>query len=115
VSLLISKNTKNNDHFPPGINYGDYYAVFEPGTRNTGSELVGQNKANPVAMLNASVDLLNHLGHKAYADVIKDAIHQTICVDRVHTADLGGTASSKDVVDNILKILEEKGAHWLAF
>ncbi len=66
-------------------------------------------------MLNASVDLLNHLGHKAYADVIKDAIHQTICVDRVHTADLGGTASSKDVVDNILKILEEKGAHWLFF
>ena len=38
-----------------GCNYGDHYAVFEPGTRNTGTAIAGKNLANPVAMLNASV------------------------------------------------------------
>lgn len=69
-----------------GGNYGDHYAVFEPGTRNTGTSIAGKNVANPIAMLNASVDMLNHLGHKTYADAISNAIKQTISEDKIHTA-----------------------------
>lgn len=36
-------------------------------------------------MLNASVDMLYHLGHKNHADAISDAIHKTICEDKIHT------------------------------
>lgn len=36
-------------------------------------------------MLNASVDMLYHLGHKQYAEAISDAIRKTICEDRIHT------------------------------
>lgn len=61
------------------------YAVFEPGTRNTGTAIAGKNIANPIAMLNASVDMLNHLGHTEHAKVIAHAIHQTLVVDRIHT------------------------------
>lgn len=94
-----------------GRNYGDHYAVFEPGTRNTGSALVGKNKANPIAMLNASVDMLYHLGHVSHAKAIREAIYHTLIVDKLHTADLGGTASSTDIVKNILRILGEKKLH----
>lgn len=61
------------------------YAVFEPGTRNTGTAIAGRNVANPIAMLNASVDMLYHLGHKNHADAINEAIHKTICEDKIHT------------------------------
>merc|ERR1711922_32313 len=68
-----------------GANVGPRYAVFEPGTRNTGSTLVGMNKANPSAMLNASADLLEHLKLDYHAQLIRDAVYQTINVDKIHT------------------------------
>ncbi|XP_050451718.1 isocitrate dehydrogenase [NAD] subunit gamma, mitochondrial [Cataglyphis hispanica] len=85
-----------------GKNYGDHYTVFEPGTRNTGTSIAGKNVANPIAMLNAAVDMLRHLGHKHHASIIQNAINKTIN-QGVHTRDLGGTATSREVVDNILK------------
>lgn len=85
-----------------GKNYGDHYAVFEPGTRNTGTSIAGKNVANPIAMLCASVDMLEHLGHKQHAELIDKAITKTVCVDRIHTPDLGGSASSTDVVRSIV-------------
>ncbi|KAG5890105.1 hypothetical protein JTB14_005240 [Gonioctena quinquepunctata] len=80
-----------------GKNYGDNYAVFEPGTRNTGTAIAGKNIANPIAMLSASVDMLKHLGHLQHANLIQRAIEKTICEDKIHTPDLGGTATSHDV------------------
>lgn len=118
-----------------GRNYGDHYAVFEPGTRNTGTAIAGKNKANPIAMLNASVDLLNHLNLKPYANMISDAIYKTTVDDQIRTMgkrgvsewrgfcflitfycllDLGGTNTSREVVDNILRHLEAEHVHWYA-
>lgn len=68
-----------------GRNYGDHYAVFEPGTRNTGTSIAGKNKANPIAMLNASVDLLNHLDLKPYANMLSEAIYKTTVDDQIRT------------------------------
>ena len=65
------------------------YAVFEPGTRNTGQSLVGKNIANPVAMLNASADLLDYLGLFHHGKLIRDAIDKTINVDKIHTPGKG--------------------------
>lgn len=36
-------------------------------------------------MLNASVDMLNHLGLENYAKLISKAIHQTLTVDKLYT------------------------------
>ncbi|XP_049883873.1 isocitrate dehydrogenase [NAD] subunit gamma, mitochondrial [Pectinophora gossypiella] len=91
-----------------GRNYGDHYAVFEPGTRNTGTAIAGKNIANPVAMINASVDMLEHLGHFFHADLISRAVHKTINIDKVMTPDLGGTASSTDVVNAIIGNIGKK-------
>jgi len=85
-----------------GSNIGPRYAIFEPATRNTGSRLSGKNRANPCAMLNAGADLLDHLGLKYHSDLIKSAVDITVNVDRIHTGDLGGSATSMDVVQNII-------------
>ncbi|XP_051175879.1 isocitrate dehydrogenase [NAD] subunit gamma, mitochondrial [Leptopilina boulardi] len=85
-----------------GKNYGNHYTIFEPGTRNTGKKIAGKNVANPIAMLNAAVDMLRHLGHKEHATLIQNAINKTVN-EGVHTQDLGGSASSRDVIDNIKK------------
>lgn len=60
--------------------------MFEPGTRNTGTSIAGKNIANPIAMLNASVDLLLHLGHHKHAQIIEEAINKTINQDKIHTS-----------------------------
>jgi len=86
-----------------GKNYGDHYAVFEPGTRNSGSCIAGTNTANPVAMLNASADMLEYLGHKVHCNNLRTAISKTLNEDMLHTPDLNGTAKSSDVVQNIIK------------
>lgn len=93
-----------------GKNYGDQYSIFEPGTRNTGKSIAGKNIANPIAMLNAAVDMLRHLGHKQHAAVIQNAINKTI-MEGIHTKDLGGTATSRDVVDNIKKLIKNDLTH----
>lgn len=91
-----------------GQNLGHEFAVFETGSRNTGKSIAGKNIANPVAMLNASADLLEYLGLNKHAKIIGDAIYQTVNVDKIHTPDLGGTASTADVVQNVLKIVQDK-------
>ncbi|QQP55680.1 Isocitrate dehydrogenase subunit gamma_ mitochondrial, partial [Caligus rogercresseyi] len=82
-------------------------AIFEPGTRNTGSQLVGRNMANPCAMINAGADLLEHLELREYAESIRGAVDKTLNEDRIFTADLGGDASSSEVVQNIIKYVKE--------
>uniref|UniRef100_A0A1L8E0A2 Putative isocitrate/isopropylmalate dehydrogenase n=1 Tax=Nyssomyia neivai TaxID=330878 RepID=A0A1L8E0A2_9DIPT len=94
-----------------GKNYGDHYAIFEPGTRNTGTAIAGKNIANPVAMLNAAVDMLNHLGHKHHATIISEAIYKTIVEDNLRTKDIGGSSSSTEIVENIIKYLSTKVTH----
>ena len=61
------------------------YAVFEPGTRNSGANIAGKNIANPIAMLTAGADLLQYLKLHHHAQLIYDAIYKTINIDRIHT------------------------------
>ena len=61
-----------------GSNYGPKYALFEPGTRNTGTKLANQNVANPIAMLNASVELLKHIEMNQHAEVRSQLILNTV-------------------------------------
>jgi isocitrate dehydrogenase (NAD+) len=91
-----------------GKNYGEEFAVFETGTRNTGKSVTGKNVANPLAMINASADLLEHLELNHYAEIIRGAVDKCLNVAKVHTPDLGGSASTSDVIDFISNDVREK-------
>ncbi|KAM3872498.1 isocitrate dehydrogenase [NAD] subunit gamma, mitochondrial-like [Diretmus argenteus] len=93
----------------PGANYGDNYAMFETGTRNTGKSIANHNTANPTAMLLASCLLLDHLGLNAYASMIRRAILSTVTETRLHTADLGGQGSTSEVVQSIRNAIQSTG------
>ncbi|XP_062314193.1 isocitrate dehydrogenase [NAD] subunit gamma, mitochondrial-like isoform X2 [Osmerus eperlanus] len=93
----------------PGANYGENYAVFETGTRNTGKSIAKRNLANPTAMLLASCLLLDHLRLHAYASMIRRAVISTLTETRLHTADLGGQGSTSDVLQSIMTEIQSTG------
>ncbi|XP_051282626.1 isocitrate dehydrogenase [NAD] subunit gamma, mitochondrial-like isoform X1 [Dicentrarchus labrax] len=98
----------------PGANYGEDYAVFETGTRNTGKSIANRNTANPTAMLLASCLLLDHLKLHAYASMIRRAILSTVSETRLHTADLGGQGSTSEVVQSIMNAVQSTGPQTLS-
>ncbi len=85
-----------------GMNIGDRYAIFETATRNTGTSLAGRGTANPTAFIRASADMLCYLGLHNYANLISDSLFKALTVERVHTQDIGGNATSAQVVDAVL-------------
>ncbi|CAJ0930879.1 unnamed protein product, partial [Mesorhabditis belari] len=91
-----------------GVNIGNDYAVFETGTRNTGSSLIGKDIANPTSFLRASVDMLKYLGLSEHADMISDAIFRTLTERMVHTPDIGGKHKTSDMIRSVRDYLQEE-------
>ena len=75
--------------FAPSANAGEHFAIFEP-THGSAPDLVGQNKANPMAMLLAARLMLDWLGEKDKAAALESAIAAVIREGTVRTWDMGG-------------------------
>jgi isocitrate dehydrogenase (NAD+) len=80
----------------PGANIGRDFAVFEPGCRHVGKDIMGANKANPTALILSSIHLLRHIGLENYASRISDALHSVLSESRVLTPDVGGHHTTTD-------------------
>lgn len=89
----------------PGANYGREYAVFEPGSRHVGLDLQGKNVANPTAMILSANLLLRHLGLDSSADRISQAVYSVIKEGKSTTADIGGSASTKEFTKAVIEKL----------
>lgn len=86
-----------------GANIGLDYAVFEP-VHGSAPDIKGQNKANHTALLLSAIEMLKYIGEFSYADRIEKALFKTL--ERgIFTADLGGTASTKDFTEAIIQEL----------
>uniref|UniRef100_UPI00398EC615 isocitrate dehydrogenase [NAD] subunit gamma, mitochondrial-like n=1 Tax=Pristiophorus japonicus TaxID=55135 RepID=UPI00398EC615 len=92
-----------------GGSFGQRCSVFQTAIRNTASGLANRNVANPTAMLLASCLMLDHLRLHGFAELIRIAVTKAVTEARIHTPDLGGTASSTDVVDYVVKIISTGG------
>ncbi|XP_069141194.1 isocitrate dehydrogenase [NAD] subunit gamma, mitochondrial-like [Argopecten irradians] len=97
----------------PGVNIGRDYAVFEMGTRSSGRSLKGKNVANPTGMLLASCDMLDYLGHRKHAEMIRDSVMTVMNEDKLHTPDLGGQATTLDLVHAVIDDLKPKTRSWI--
>lgn len=91
-----------------GANIGEGLAVFETGARNTGKSIMGQNIANPCAMMRAGADMLAYLGLTKYGVSLHNAINRTILEDKIWTPDLGGNYKTTDVVQQIINHVKEE-------
>jgi len=88
-----------------GVNVGEQIAIFETGARHLALDIAGQNKANPLAFLYASVSMLKYLGLDKYAEKIEKAVSHTINTDKVLTSDIGGTATTRLFTQSVISNL----------
>lgn len=75
-----------------GANHGLNGAVFEA-VHGSAPDIAGQNKANPIALLQSAILMLVHIDEKQAADRIEKTLHKLLA-QGVRTRDLGGTATT---------------------
>ena len=88
----------------PGANIGEKAAIFEA-VHGSAPDIAGKGIANPLALLLAAALMLKHVGKDDLAVRLRTAIEQTLQIDNVRTADLGGKVSTADFAAAVIKRL----------
>ncbi|HVG23810.1 MAG TPA: isocitrate dehydrogenase (NAD(+)) [Thermoanaerobaculia bacterium] len=90
-----------------GANIGEAGAVFEA-VHGSAPDIAGQNKANPLALLQSAVLMLQHIGELGPAQRIQDAITKVLAMGPENrTGDIGGTGSTMDFTAAICGVLRK--------
>ena len=88
----------------PSANIGNDGALFEP-VHGSAPDIAGKGIANPIAIMLSAVMMLRYLGENESADRLDNAILTLLSEGKVLTGDLGGNATTKEVADEIIKLL----------
>jgi isocitrate dehydrogenase (NAD+) len=86
----------------PAANVGVDAAIFEA-VHGSAPDLAGKGVANPLALLLAAAMMLDHVGRSELAQPLRNAIDSTLNDDHVRTGDLGGTASTQQFAQAIVR------------
>ncbi|KAN0126817.1 hypothetical protein V8E52_000457 [Russula decolorans] len=89
-----------------GCNVGRDYALFEPGCRHVAKDIMGQDRANPAAMILSATMMLRHLGLDHIANKIAAATFEVLNAGRVKTADMGGSSTTSEFTAAVIQNLE---------
>jgi isocitrate dehydrogenase (NAD+) len=90
-----------------GANIGENGAVFEA-VHGSAPDIAGQNKANPLALLQSAVMMLHHIGETSAAKRIENAIVKVLDSGPEHrTADIGGTGTTMSFTTSICDTLRK--------
>ena len=87
--------------FAPRANIGDKTRIYEA-VHGSAPDIAGQDKANPSAILMAFAMMLNDLGMTDKADKLNAAIQAQVAEGKVITADIGGTAGTKEFTQAVI-------------
>ena len=82
-------------------------SMFEP-IHGSAPDIAGQQKANPLATVWSASQLLDFFGYTDWGKVLIDCIEEVLVDKKVLTADLGGTNSTREVGDEIIRKIESK-------
>ena len=89
----------------PAANLGEGgVGVFEA-VHGTAPDIAGQDKANPTALLLSAVLMLHHLEEDTKAERIMKALWAALADGSARTSDLGGTATTTQFTDAIVRHL----------
>lgn len=88
----------------PGANMGETHAVFEA-VHGSAPDIAGHGKANPTALMLSSVMMLTHMGEAEASHKLKSAIHAVYREGKHLTGDVGGTASTIEFTDAVLRAM----------
>lgn len=90
----------------PGANIGDGHAVFEA-VHGTAPDIAGLGAANPLALILSAELMLRHIGENGPATRLRSAIETLLHRGKHLTRDLGGTATTTELTEALLAILDE--------
>ncbi len=88
----------------PGANLGTEIAVFEA-VHGSAPDIAGRNVANPMALLLSGVLMLDHLGQTEAARRVRAGL-TGVLEGETRTRDLGGTASTTEFADALVRAIE---------
>ncbi|MEV1289606.1 tartrate dehydrogenase [Micromonospora sp. NPDC049679] len=81
-----------------------YPSMFEP-VHGSAPDIAGQGVANPLGAVWSAAMMLDHLGHPQAAADVMAAVEACLLEPGTRTRDVGGTASTDEVVDALLRHL----------
>lgn len=90
----------------PGANLGDHYSVFEA-VHGSALDIAGKNLANPLALLQSAVLMLEHINETAAARSIKDAINWILSRKERLTPDLGGIGTTTSMTQDLVAYIRK--------
>ena len=83
-----------------------YPSMFEP-VHGSATDIAGKGIANPIAQIWSGAMMLQHLGEPKAALAVEAALETVLTRTDVHTPDLGGKASTRDVGEAIVSEISE--------
>lgn len=81
-------------------------SMFEP-IHGSAPDIAGQQKANPLATVWSAAQMLEFFGYQKWADRLIEIIEEMLVEKKVLTPDLGGTAKTAEVGDEVVRKLQE--------
>jgi len=88
----------------PSANVGDGFAIGEP-CHGSAPDIEGKGIANPIATLRSAALMLEFLGEEPAAAKIYAAVDASLDEGKVLSPDLGGKATTQEVLEDVLKRL----------
>ena len=88
----------------PGANIGENVAIFEA-VHGSAPDIAGKGIANPLALILASAMMLAHVGCHDLAARLRQSIDITLNQDAIRTRDLGGSASTREFANALIRRL----------
>lgn len=79
-------------------------SMFEP-IHGSAPDIAGQGKANPLATVWSASQMLDFFDHEDWGKKLIDVIEEMLVEKKVLTPDLGGTATTKEVGDEVIRKL----------
>src|SRR5262245_60540010 len=95
LAIAPTANLNPERHFP---------SMFEP-IHGSAFDIMGKGIANPIGTFWSGVMLLQHLGERPAADRLMRAIERVTADKSLHTPDLGGTATTRQVTTAVCEAL----------
>lgn len=83
---------------------GDFPSMFEP-IHGSAFDIMGKGIANPIGSFWSASLMLEHLGEQAAADQLMAAIEKVTAAGETMPADLGGSATTQEMTDAVIKAL----------
>ncbi|TKY90303.1 hypothetical protein EX895_000301 [Sporisorium graminicola] len=90
----------------PSVNAGDDFFMGEP-VHGSAPDIAGQGKANPIASIRSAALMLEYMGYTEPALKIYTAVDQVIREAKFLTPDLGGSATTTQCEEAILKKIND--------